>query len=403
MKWLKFAFLNTLRNRRRSLVTVAIAGLGTASILLASGFALYTYESLAQAAARTTGHLIISTPEFTQQEEDVPLQYGLPGWEALGKRLMADPDVRNVLPSVSFGGLISNGDKSVVMVGLGVDPRSEFKVKGPFLRLVAGATLSEDATAPQVLLGEGVARSLKASPGSSLTVLATTTDGALNALDVQVTGVVSTGVPEMDRRLVYADIASAQKLLQTDKVSSVGLFLARMDRTDQVQQRLQETNPGLQVRTWREEAFFYVSVRNLYNRIFGALGAIITLIVVFVVTNAMAMAIVERTREIGTLRAIGTSPGQLVASLALEGTILGTAGAAAGAAIAAAVTALLYVFPVEMPPPPGRSTSYPLHINADPTMYAITILAMVLLAALASALVARRTVSLPITASLAHT
>lgn len=403
MKWLKFAFLNTLRNKRRSLVTVAIAGLGTASILLAGGFALYTYESLAQAAARTTGHLIISTPEFTSQEEDTPLQFGLAGWEALGKRLMADPDVRNVLPSVSFGGLISNGDKSVVMVGLGVDPRSEFKVKGPFLRVVAGTTLAEGSTTPQVLLGEGVARSLKASPGSSLTVLATTTDGALNALDVQVTGVVSTGVPELDRRLVYADIASAQRLLQTDKVSSIGVFLSSMNRTDEVQQRLQAANPSLQVRTWREEAFFYASVRSLYNRIFGALGSIITLIVVFVVTNAMAMTIVERTREIGTLRAIGTAPGQLVTSLALEGSMLGAAGAAAGAAIAATVTALLYVFPVEMPPPPGRSTSYPLHINADPSLYAITVCAMVVLATLASALVARRTVSLPITASLAHT
>jgi hypothetical protein len=57
-----------------------------------------------------------------------------------------------------------------------------------------------------------------------------------------------------------------------------------------------------------DQAFFYRSVRDLYNRIFGALGLIIGVIVVFVVTNAMAMAIIERTREIGTLRALGTLP-----------------------------------------------------------------------------------------------
>ena len=57
--WLKFAWHNCLRNRRRSLVTASIAMLGTAAILLAGGFALFTYESLAQAAARDTGHLVL--------------------------------------------------------------------------------------------------------------------------------------------------------------------------------------------------------------------------------------------------------------------------------------------------------------------------------------------------------
>ena len=45
LRWLKFAWLNTLRNRRRSAVTVTITALGTAAIVLAGGFALYTYES----------------------------------------------------------------------------------------------------------------------------------------------------------------------------------------------------------------------------------------------------------------------------------------------------------------------------------------------------------------------
>lgn len=62
LKWLGFAWQNTLRNRRRSAVTASIAALGTAAILLAGGFALYTYESLAQAAARDSGHLVLATP-----------------------------------------------------------------------------------------------------------------------------------------------------------------------------------------------------------------------------------------------------------------------------------------------------------------------------------------------------
>jgi putative ABC transport system permease protein len=403
MRWLKFAVQNTLRNRRRSLVTVAIAALGTAAILLAGGFALYTYQALEQSAARSTGHLIVGVPAQFTSDEDTPLQHGLDNHQALSSTLLADPDVRQVLPRVSFSGLISNGDKSTVMIATGVEPDSEFAVKGPFLNMVAGDVLASGAKQMDVMLGEGLAKSLKAQPGTSLTLLASTTDGALNALDVTVKGVFSTGVPDIDKRLVYTDIATAQKLLNTTRVSTLGVFLKSMEATGPARQRVARLNPTLTVQTWLDQAFFYKSVRDLYNRIFGALGLIIGVIVVFVVTNAMAMAIIERTREIGTLRALGTLPSQLLRTLALEGMVLGGVGAVVGAVIAFAVSMLLYVMPVQMPPPPGSSRGYPLNVNVAPTLYALTVLAMVLLAMLASAWIARKTVHTPVVEALAHT
>jgi putative ABC transport system permease protein len=403
MKWLKFAWQNTLRNRRRSLVTVAIAALGTAAILLAGGFALFTYQALAQAAARNTGHLIVGQPAQFTKDEDTPLQHGLDDADALKATLLADPAVRQVLPRIAFSGLISNGDKSTVMLATGVEPDAEFAVKGPFLNMTAGHVLASGTKDAEVMLGEGLAKSLKAQPGTSLTLLASTTDGALNALDVRVKGVFSTGVPDIDKRLVYTDIATAQKLLNTKRVSTLGVFLNRMEATGPAQQRIAGANPKLTVQTWLDQAFFYQSVRGLYNRIFGALGLIIGVIVVFVVTNAMAMAIIERTREIGTLRALGTLPSQLLRTLALEGMVLGGVGAACGALLAFGVSMLLYVVPVQMPPPPGSSRGYPLNVEVDPTLYLATVFAMVALAMLASAWVARRTVHTPVVQALAHT
>jgi putative ABC transport system permease protein len=401
LPWLKFAWLNTLRNRRRSAVTVSIAALGTAAILLAGGFALFTYQGLAQSSARSTGHLIVARPEQFSKDEDVPLQHGLDDVAALKARLLADDAVRQVLPKIEFSGLISNGDKSTVMMAAGIDPDAEFAVKGPFLKMHAGRVLASSDNL-QVMLGEGLARSLKAQPGSSLTLMASTTEGALNALDVTVAGVFSTGIGDVDKRLVYTDLATAQKLLVTQRVSSLGVFLDRMESTGSTQDRLRAALPRLAVRTWLDQAQFYRSVKELYNRIFGALGVIIGVIVVFVVTNAMAMAIIERTREIGTLRALGTLPGQLVRSFALEGLVLGGVGALAGAVVALSVAFALLVFPVQMPPPPGRNTGYPLQVAMDPTLYGGTLLAMLALATVASALVARRTVNQPIVNALAH-
>ncbi len=403
LMWLKFAVQNTLRNRRRSLVTVSIAALGTAGILLAGGFALFTYESLAEASARDSGHLILGKPDQFVKDEEIPLQYGLDNASDLRSQLLADPAVRAVLPRVEFSGLISNGDKSIVMIGLGVEPDSEFSVKGPFLTVKNGEVLATGAKEPEVMLGEALARNLKAKPGSSLTLLASTTEGALNALDVRVKAVFATGTPEIDKRLVYTDIATAQKLLATQRVSSLGLFLSRMEQTLPTQARLAAAHPELKVLTWEDQAFFYTSVRDLYNRIFGALGIIIGVIVVFVVTNAMSMAIIERTREIGTLRALGTLPGQLLRTLSLEGMVLGGVGALAGAALSLGISMLLYVVEVQMPPPPGRSEGYPLYITVDALLYVATIATMVLLSTAASAWVARKTVHMPVVDALAHT
>jgi putative ABC transport system permease protein len=132
------------------------------------------------------------------------------------------------------------------------------------------------------------------------------------------------------------------------------------------------------------------------------LGLVIAVIVVFVVASAMAMAVVERTREIGTLRALGTLPRQLLRSLALEGLLLGGAGALLGALLALAVSVLLLLFPVQMPPPPGRSVGYPLQIAIEPALYLGVMLAMAKLSTLAAAVVARRTVRRPIVEALAH-
>lgn len=401
LAWARFAWLNTRRNRRRSLVTVAIAALGTAAILLAGGFALSTYQGLAEASARTTGHLVLARTAQFDGFEDTPLQHGLTDAQALRQRLLADPAVRQVLPRVEFGGLISNGDKSVIMMGVGIEPDAEFAVKGPFLTVQAGRELA-GAERGAVMLGAGLARNLKVQPGASLTLLAGTTEGAMNALDVTVAGVVSTGVPEIDQRLVYTDVATAQRLLVTDRVSSLGIFLDRMEATLPARARLGASLPDLALRTWEEQAPFYRSVRALYNRIFGALGLIIGVIVVVVVANAMAMSVIERTREIGTLRALGTRPGQLLQTLAMEGLLLGAAGGAIGAAITVAVSVALQLFPVMMPPPPGRSTGYPLLITLDAGLMLATLGLVTVLVALASGWVARRTVRLPVVAALGH-
>ena len=402
MKWLMFAWKNVMRNRRRSLTAMLITALGTAAVLASGGFALYTYESLEEMTARDTGHVVVAHARGFEGDEDVPLQHGLADAAALAEKFAALPEVRAVAPRVQFSGLISNGDKSLVFVGSGVVPEIDFRLRGPQMTFTAGQPPATNAPAPEVVIGNELAQMMKAKVGSSLTLLATTTEGNLNAVDVVISGIASVGVPDIDKRLVLADLASVQKLLLSDKVGTLAIYLKEAADTEAVAARVREMQPGLAVKTWRDLAVFYTAVRALYNRIFGILGVIMICIVLFAMSNTLGMAVVERTREIGTLRAIGTLPSEIVRNFVLEGMVIGGMGATVGMLLAGIATFVLLFAGIEMPPPPGRSAGYPLFLSFSPLHYSVVTLVVVLLASCAAWVVSSRAANKPVTEALAH-
>lgn len=402
MKWLLFAIKNVLRNSRRSLTAALITAIGTAAVLVGGGFALFTYDSLREISARDSGQVVLAHKDYFTGDEDVPMQYGLTGAGALAEELRVLPGVRAVLPRVQFSGLISNGDKTSVFIGSGVVPEADFRVRGVQTGFVEGEPFAPGVSVPEIVVGKELAKSMKAKVGTSLTLLATTTEGNLNAIDVIVRGIITTGVPDIDKRLVYADIAAVQKLLLTDKVSTLSMYLKNTDDTGDVAAQVKSAHPELAARTWLDLALFYQAVRALYNRIFGMLGIIMAVIVLFAMTNTLGMAVAERTREIGTLRAIGTQPGEIVRNFVLEGLAIGGAGAAAGMLIAGAVTVFLMFAGIQMPPPPGRSGGYPLLVNFSLSLYAATAVAVIIVATFAAWHASSRAARKPITEALAH-
>ncbi|ASD68788.1 ABC transporter permease [Pseudoalteromonas piscicida] len=404
MRWVVFAFFNVLRNGRRSLFTILVAAVAVAAILTTSGFALFTYQSLAEKAARDEGNFIISHKKLLEQEEDMPLQYGLSDTELLQNQLLEDEGVKNVLPRINFNGLISNGEKSSIFIGLGVEPE-EFMVKGPFLTMVSGQALSsfsEPEAESQIVLGKDLARSLKVAVGDYVTLMSTTTDGALNAFDFQVRGIYTTGVPDLDKRQLYIKLSDAQSLLYTDKVSSLSVYLFDLDSTQSTVAQYESRDPSLVFIPWWERAFYYQSVKDLYNRIFGLLGGIMVLLVFFSISNTMAMTVTERTREIGTVAAMGSYQWEIIRNFILESSIIGFLGAAIGIAISAFVAWGLVYLGLEMPPPPGSNQGYPLTITFSWEIALSVMAIMILVCVLAAFKAAYKGSAKPITEALSH-
>lgn len=401
MKWFLLAWSNLGRNRRRTLATLLLTAIGVTGIMATSGFALYTYDSLREFAMRDKGHVILTHPDFYQEQEDYPLQYGLDNADTLEQTLLQDHRVRDTLASVEFSGLITNGDKSTIFVGEGVEPEL-FQVRGPSMRLDAGrlfGVADADASA-QALVGTSLADNLKVGVGDGLTLMSTTVDGALNAVDVTVRGVVSTGVPELDSRLVMTRITDAQRLLNSERVTRIGVYLNESSYSDAFHQNLGEQYPELGVTAWHERAFFYTSVRDLYNRIFGVMGVVILAMVGFAIFNTASMSVIERTREIGALAAMGTRRGEVLRLFLMEAGLIGLLGSLVGLVLSGLLSVGLMVFEVQMPPPPGQTEGYPLQVYWSAEMAVVSSMIVVVLAVLASGIATLRGIRKPIVEAL---
>ncbi|MEX0335733.1 ABC transporter permease [Vibrio tubiashii] len=409
----RIAFLNLQRNKRRSVLSVLIIAIAIFALTSAGGFGLYTYDSLKESTARDTGHLTISQPDFFEKDEEMPLANGLSDGTQITQQLIVNDKVRGVQPRIEFTGLVSNGSKSTIFVGTGVNER-EFDMKGPFLDVRQGKTLSSiqssryDPSEPEVMLGVDLARNLNVSIGDWVTLLATTSDGALNAYDYKVRGIYSTGVPELDKRQLYIHIKSAQDLLGSDKVSTLSVFLFDTEQTMPmklwVEQQLADMSLAepVEVTPWQERAFFYTKVKDLYDRIFGIMGAVMALVVFVALFNTMTMSVTERTREIGTLSALGTYPREIVSGFVRESALLAMIGSFIGGVISLLVSLLLMVVDVQMPPPPGRTEGYPLNIYFSPELLSMTAVGVLLICVVAAWLSASKGVKKPITEALIY-
>ncbi len=403
MRQWALAWKNVWRNRRRSLVTIGITAVGVAGVLFFGGFALFTYQSLEEFSSRQQGHVLLAHADFFDHEEETPMALGLADWQRLRAELSSDAQVRRVLPRIHFSGLISNGEKSAIFIGEGVDPRYEFTISGPFLEVSDGDALAPGShPLPEVMLARDLARNLRVGVGSVLTLLSTTRDGALNGLDVRVAGIFATGVPEMDKRKLMVALDTAQALLASKRVSTLSVYLHNLADTRAFQTATAQRYPFLATRNWSDLAFFYHKVRDLYDRIFTVMGSIIIAVVLLAVANTMSMAVMERTREIGTLAALGTLPGRLLANFVMEAAIIGLLGSALGMILAGGATLYLDLFEVMMPPPPGMTNGYPLHIAFSPGLYARTAAIMTAVTMIGAAVAARRGVKKTIVEALAH-
>jgi putative ABC transport system permease protein len=211
---------------------------------------------------------------------------------------------------------------------------------------------------------------------------------------------------EYDDRLLRITLPAAQRLLQTGRVTKLVVGLDRTEHTDAAYRalaaQLAASGRPVSFRRWEELATYYRQVRLMFGGIFVFLGVIVFFMAVMSSANTLMMSMFERTREIGTMLAMGTPRSWILALFLLEGVLTGVLGAAAGLVLGNGIAAVLNRSGLEMPPPPGVTSGFPFQVLHVPELMAASAALVVVTLAAAALVPAIRASRLNIVESLAH-
>ncbi|OYY95548.1 MAG: ABC transporter permease [Hydrogenophilales bacterium 28-61-23] len=393
----KLALRNVFRHKGRTAMTLLVIIIGVVGLILSGGFVHDIFKQLAEVLIHSqSGHLQVSRNGYFASGTRSPEKFLIGDPEPLRAAIAAKPGVRDVMGRLYFAGLLNNGRSDLPILGEGVEPARESKL-GSSVVIKQGRAL-EDKDAYGIMIGHGLALTLKLKPGDWTTLVINTPDGALNSLEFQVVGVFQTFSKDYDARAVRIPLPAAQELLATQGVNTLVVSLQHTLDTGLVASALgkQLAPDGLEVKTWLELNEFYTQTVEMYDAQFGVLRIIILLMVLLSVANSVNMSVFERVGEFGTMMALGNRGRRIFALILMENLIIGLIGASIGVALGSLLAVAISAIGIPMPPPPNSDLPYTAHILIIPSVIALAFAVGLIATVAASLLPALRVRRIPV-------
>jgi putative ABC transport system permease protein len=355
---LPIAFRNLLRARRRNALSGGTMVLGTAALILGGGLSDGIARQLtANLVAVQTGHLQVVARSADWEPQNSPFDaYGhdeLPRALELARAIeQRVPGAVRAVPYLHARGTAIAGNRSSLAVIVGIDPAREPELRAKLAPQSGGFLPEGDELA--VYIAAPMATKLRLGVGDSVSFVIQTPQGAINSRDAIVCGVFEKAAPWYDNTF-YVPLPAAQALLDWPggatnvKITLAdGRLLAARAAVPAVEALVRE----LGLRPRHAEAEIRVEPRDRAGRfsysIIEANQAALLILSGFLfaaaavgIVNAMLMSVHERTREIGTLRALGLRRAGVVRLFLLEGFALGSVAAALGIASGGALVVWL--------------------------------------------------------------
>lgn len=334
MSWLfSLALKNLRRNLRRTLISSIAVVAGVAIMIVGTGLVGGLNEGIVRAQIDSqSGHVSIRPPGLEHASVSNPVD----GLVAIPADLKQTLESFEYTERLLFDTRVIAGADAVRGLGIGYTA-SDAKV---FLRdahdLVG--VWSEDAPAPGLVLGKGVAALLRLELGDRITVETRTSAGSLNAMSWPLVGIVHAHNPAVDNYAVFLPMEQAQTLVVAPGPSQIALRLNKRGRSDEVAETFRTQMPeGWTVESFTVAAADLMEINKIREKALRLMIFVILAIAAIGIANTVIMSVYERIREVGTLAAMGMEPSKIRALFLMEGAGMGLSASLVGACLGAKV------------------------------------------------------------------
>lgn len=354
---LSMAIRNVLRNKRRTAITVAAVVVGVTAVTSIRGILNGLQDAIIRGTTRgTVGALQVHRAGYLANVLSTPLSLDFPYDEALVAKVKAIKGVTAVSPRIQFAGSLTlsataenDSPEALFFAATAVDPVLEPKVCPEREKLFTEGTRLDDT---HLVLGDALARAFGAKANDEAILLAPDRDGSLNGELAQVGGAMRAIMPG-EMKIAVVPLGVAQRLLRMEgRVTELAVAVDDLKHVDEIAAGVQAAlGPQFEVHTWPELVPERRTIMLMQDAISAVVSVVFVLLMLLGVANTMLMSVLERTREVGTMMAVGLTRGSVMALFLLEALVLGVIGAAGGLVVATTLTAALARKGIPFTPP----------------------------------------------------
>ena len=346
---LKIAFRNIFRQKRRSVLTMLtmLGGFTLSAIAIAWSDGSYSYV-IDSFTRNQLGHIQIHAEGYLDRPS---LYRTVDDYEAVGSTVAKVEGVASWTPRLYSSALASVGNKSAGARIIGIDPQRENIATRFDKKVIDGAAFSF-SPAHEAILGQGLANVLKARVGDEVVLVSQGADGSIANDIYAIVGIISSGDRISDQSALYLHLADAQELLVLEgRVHEIAVVGEKLKTIDEVAIGIKAAldNPGLVVETWKEFAAAFYRAMKADQKGSWIMVMIIVIVVAAGVLNTALMSVLERTREYGVMRALGTSSAQIFRLIVMEISIMAVLSIAIACLVSLAVNYALSIQGITMP------------------------------------------------------
>ena len=328
--FVQLALRAAFRNPKRSLITASATAFGLAAYLFLYAFADGFFEQMIQnSTQQLSGHVqIMRRGHALDLAPDLQMRHGT----QLLNQLRSEPEIAAAAPRVLARAMVATATKSLPIDLVGIRPDAERQVTGLWRYMQEGHYVLPARNG--VLIGGKLARQLGAQLGDKVIMTVQQASGELSSSAFPITGIYRTGSALFDSRYAFVDLPLAQRLLglHPGTVSRIVIKLHHRGNSAAVAKSLTDryAQRGLGAMDWEELLPTVVQMIAMSKVDFYLILAVVFLVVAIGVMNTMVMSVMERSRELGVMLALGTRGGQLMISILFEALFLALFGMLVG-------------------------------------------------------------------------